>query len=364
MEEARLKVQKSAKVLYILVKIARIALTISCSVVFVFAIISLIVKGKLLDQIIELLDSEGALDTIERIEILNNIDKEFILILGTIFHLLSRAVTIIYLVIFGRMLKSIASGEQPFTDKNSKKLYYMAISFVVFVFINPFVAVVMIIAGLFLASLISYGAYLNKKAEETNHIQESMIVSFAEVVENKSEQTGKHVKRVAEYSKVIAKELGFSEEKAEQLKMASMMHDIGKLLVPSEILEKPARLTDDEFMEIKKHPVYGVKLLKDVDGEVLSLAKEIAHEHHERVDGHGYPDGLDVSTISIESKIVAVADVYDALTSKRSYKEAWDEKKAYEEIINGSGKQFDENVVEAFKKSYDKINEIRLKFVD
>ena len=143
-----------------------------------------------------------------------------------------------------------------------------------------------------------------------------------------------------------------------------MMHDIGKLLVPSEILEKPARLTDEEFAEIKKHPGYGVKLLRDVDGDVLILAKRIAHEHHERFDGRGYPDGLGATSISMEGRIVAVADVYDALTSRRSYKEAWDSKRAYDEIVNNSGTQFDKEVVDAFIRAYDKIDEIRKTFID
>ena len=132
----------------------------------------------------------------------------------------------------------------------------------------------------------------------------------------------------------------------------------------TDILEKPARLTNEEFEEIKKHPGYGVKLLSDVDGDVLILAKRIAHEHHERFDGRGYPDGLGATTISMEGRIVAVADVYDALTSRRSYKEAWDETKAYDEIVKGSGSQFDQDVVNAFKEHYEEINDIRMKFVD
>ena len=177
----------------------------------------------------------------------------------------------------------------------------------------------MLVIGIFVSHLFNYGAYLNEKTEETKNIQESMIVSFAEVVENKSEQTGQHVKRVAEYSKILALELGYSEEDAEKIKIASMMHDVGKLLVPSEILEKPAKLTDEEFKEIKKHPGYGEKLLQDVDGDVLILAKKIAYEHHERFDGKGYPNGISSDNISLESRIVAVADVFDALTSPRVY---------------------------------------------
>ena len=158
--------------------------------------------------------------------------------------------------------------------------------------------------------------------------------------------------------------MGFNEEQAEIIKNASMMHDIGKLLIPSEILEKPGKLTDEEYKEIKNHTVYGDKLLKDVEGDVLVCARKIAYEHHERPDGKGYPRGLKGKSISIEGKIVAVADVYDALTSKRTYKEAWDSKQAYDEIIKNSGTQFDKTVVKAFIDAYDQIDEIRQKFAD
>lgn len=364
MEESRLKVQKTAKILYIVSKIARIVLMISCVAVLVMMIFGFIFQEELLDEIESIVANESIVDMFEDVEMSDINHRYLIIISGVIIHVISRIVSYIFVYAFGKILKSIADGNQPFTKENSKKIFYLSIAFVVYVVVNPFLAIVLILFGMFLAHLISYGAYLHNKAEETNHIQENMIVSFAEVVENKSEQTGLHVKRVAEYSKVLAKSLGYSEEEAEKIKMASMMHDIGKLLVPSEILEKPARLTDEEFQEIKKHPGYGVKLLKDVDGDVLLLARQIAHEHHERVDGHGYPEGLDKANISMEGRIMAVADVYDALTSKRSYKDAWNPEDAYKEILKGKGTQFDDKVVDAFTKSYDEINKIREKFVD
>ena len=363
MEESRIKIQKTAKILYIITKIARIALVISVVAVCVFAVVAYVNNADVLEEYISMLVSEGSMEILSNFG-LDNISGRTVVILGTIVHIISRAVIYVYLFIFAKLLKSIGDGNQPFTKENAKKIFYLSLSFLVFVVINPLASIIMVLLGIFLSHLLNYGAYLNEKAEATNHIQESMIVSFAEVVENKSEQTGLHVKRVAEYSKVLAKALGYSEEEAEKIKLASMMHDIGKLLVPSEILEKPARLTDEEFAEIKKHPNYGVKLLKDVDGDVLVLAKQIAHEHHERFDGRGYPDGLGATSISMEGRIVAVCDVYDALTSKRSYKDAWSGEKAYEEIVKGSGTQFDKDVVDAFTKHYDEINAIRLKFVD
>ena len=363
MEESRKKIEKTAKILYIIAKVASIIVMISCVSVVVTGIFTLIFRDEMFEEFKNFLASEGVLDILENFG-LDNLNEVAIVIGGMIVHAVSRIVIYIYLCIFEKILKGIANGEQPYTNENARKLRNISFSFLVFIVINPFVAVVLLLVGLFLSHLISYGAYLHAKAEETKHIQESMIVSFAEVVENKSEQTGLHVKRVAEYSRILALGLGYSEEEAEKIKMASMMHDIGKLLVPTEILEKPSKLTDEEYLEIKKHPNYGVDLLRDVDGDVLKLAKRIAREHHERFDGRGYPDGLGATNISMEARIVAVADVYDALTSRRSYKEAWTPERAYDEIVNNSGTQFDSSVVRVFVKKYDEIDQIRRKYVD
>ena len=140
------------------------------------------------------------------------------------------------------------------------------------------------------------------------------------------------------------------------------MNTKNKLLIPSEILEKPGRLTDEEYTVIKQHTNYGGQLLQNVEGDVMAEARTVALEHHERPDGRGYPEGK--KAISLEGRIVAVADVYDALTSRRSYKEAWEEDRAFREIVKGAGTQFDTDVVEAFKKSYDQISEIRMKYRD
>ena len=271
---------------------------------------------------------------------------------------------VIYMFVIRSIVKTISSGKQPFTKKAAKKLRILSFITLLFIIAEPLASILLFAVTFIFSYLFDYGAYLQEKADETNRIQEEMIMSFAEVTENKSEQTGKHVRRVAEYSKILAEEMGLSEEQTENIHLASTMHDIGKLMIPSEILEKPARLTDEEFAVIKQHSSYGGKLLSNVEGNVMQLAKTIALDHHERIDGRGYPDGKSSEEISIEGRIVAVADVYDALTSKRSYKEAWDDDRAYNEIVKGSGTQFDENVVEAFKRSYEKINEMRMKYAD
>lgn len=187
--------------------------------------------------------------------------------------------------------------------------------------------------------------------------QESVILSFAEISESKSRQTGQHVKRVSEYVRIMALNTGFDEEKCTEIALAAMMHDIGKLLIPPEILEKPGKLTDEEFSVIKTHVTLGEELLKNSPGVVMSMARRIALYHHERWDGKGYL-GYAGEKIDYISRFVSVADVFDALVSKRSYKDGWPPEKAYAEIVRQRGTQFAPHAVDVFVKSYDKIMEI------
>ena len=270
------------------------------------------------------------------------------------------AMVLLFLICgYKKIFKKIINARTPFTKETAESLRKLSRRALLLVVFSTLMGIIIFLILRLIAYIFEYGAYLQEKADETNRIQEEMIMSFAEITENKSEQTGKHVRRVAEYSRIVALEMGLDEDRANQIRLASTMHDIGKLMIADEILEKPARLTDEEFAEIKKHPGYGGKLLKNVEGDVMRMAKTVALEHHERPDGRGYPEGKTLDKLSIESRIVAVADVYDALTSKRSYKQAWNEKDAYEEILKGKGTQFDEEVVEAFIKAYPKIDNVR-----
>ena len=194
---------------------------------------------------------------------------------------------------------------------------------------------------------------INEKMFKT---QESVIRSFAEISESKSRQTGQHVKRVSEYTRIMAAEAGFGESQCSEIAMAAMMHDIGKLMIPPEILEKPGKLTPEEFEVIKTHVTFGADLLKNSGGEVMHMARLIALQHHERWDGNGYL-GYKGEEIDYISRFVAVADVFDALVSKRSYKEGWPPEEAYAEILRQKGKQFAPHAVDTFIKSYDKILE-------
>ena len=143
-----------------------------------------------------------------------------------------------------------------------------------------------------------------------------------------------------------------------------MMHDIGKLMIPNEIIEKPGQLTDEEYEIIKKHTTYGNSMLSHSDGDIMSIAKSIAYEHHERWDGLGYPRGLKGDEISIYAQIVSVADVFDALTSRRSYKEPWDSVEAQVEIIRQKGQQFSPRIVDIFNKRFDEIEIVRKLYAD
>lgn len=193
--------------------------------------------------------------------------------------------------------------------------------------------------------------------------QEEIILAFAEISESKSKQTGQHVKRVAEYAKLMGERLGMSGLKCSELYLAAMLHDIGKLLIPAEILEKPGKLTREEFEVIKTHVTIGEQLLRNSPGEVMHMARAIALQHHEKWDGTGYL-GLIGDQINYESRILAICDVFDALVSRRSYKAGWPPEKAYEEILSSSGTHFDPSLVNTFVESYDGFLDILYRYPD
>jgi HD-GYP domain-containing protein (c-di-GMP phosphodiesterase class II) len=167
-----------------------------------------------------------------------------------------------------------------------------------------------------------------------------------------------HLKRMSEYSKLIALEMGLSSEQAEVIRFASLLHDIGKVGVPDNILLLRRRLTPEEYEEMKMHTIYGAKVLEHPSNELLKIARDVAIGHHENFDGTGYPFSLKGNEIPIEARIVAVADVFDALMSRRVYKEGWELTNTLEYIKEQSGKKFDPVVVEALLKSLPKICEI------
>ena len=262
------------------------------------------------------------------------------------------------------MFARLAEGQRPFDVQSARKMRRNAWLMLLMMVYNIPLGLIAFGMVLLFSYIMEYGGYIQEKADQTNRIQEEMIESFAEITENKSRQTGKHIKRVSEYSRILAEQMGLEPQRVETIRIASMMHDIGKLLIPAEILEKPGKLTDEEYETIKKHTTYGGMLLENVEGNEMVTSRTIALEHHERVDGKGYPAQLSGDEISLEGKIVAVADVYDALTSRRSYKDAWKEEDAAAEILRGRGTQFDGKVVDAFEQAHDRMVETMRKYRD
>lgn len=206
-------------------------------------------------------------------------------------------------------------------------------------------------------------ASLIKKNNELYENQQNLIESLAELIEAQSQETGQHVKRVSEYTKILCEGMGYDSDVIWNVSIASMMHDVGKLMVPQEIIEKPGPLTEEEFEQVKIHVDYGKKMLENSPGEIMRISAVIAYEHHEKWDGTGYKH-LKGTEISAYAQIVAIADVFDALVSRRPYKKEWTDKRAYEEIVAQSGRQFDPQLVDVFKRKFSEFEEIRMKYPD
>lgn len=202
---------------------------------------------------------------------------------------------------------------------------------------------------------------LINKNNELYENQQSLIESLSDLIETQSQETGQHVKRVSEYTRIMCEGMGYTSDVIWNVSIASMMHDVGKLLVPHEIIEKPGRLTNEEFEQVKLHVDYGKKMLENSPGEIMRISSIIAYEHHEKWDGTGYKHlkGADISTYA---QIVAIADVFDALVSRRPYKKAWTNEEAYEEIVAQSGRQFAPYLVDIFKNKFHEFEQVRLKY--
>jgi PAS domain S-box-containing protein len=211
--------------------------------------------------------------------------------------------------------------------------------------------------------------------QSLNDVQEArtgIILGLAKLAEYRDTDTGSHLERIREYTRIIVKELKehpeykeyITDEYIEDLYQSSILHDIGKVGVPDAILLKPGKLTDEEFEIIKKHAILGGKAISDIDKQFenqsfLTIAKELAYYHHERWDGKGYPNGLKEQQIPLSARIVSFADVYDALTSKRCYKDAYGHEEAKSIILEEKGKAFDPDIVDAFMKYDNEFYRIR-----
>ncbi len=195
--------------------------------------------------------------------------------------------------------------------------------------------------------------------ESLSKSQLETIYRLAVTAEYRDQQdTAIHLRHISEYSALIAQGLGLPEREVENIRYASPLHDIGKVGIPDTILLKPAKLTPEEFLEMKKHTLYGAKILSGAESLLLQTACKVAASHHEKFDGTGYPAGLKGEEIPVCARIVSVADVFDALCMPRIYKPKWAPEKAREYIHAESGKAFDPDIVGAFEKVYGDIMKI------
>lgn len=185
------------------------------------------------------------------------------------------------------------------------------------------------------------------------------VFRLCKAAEYRDPETGAHILRMAHYSHLIARGLGLPVEQQELLLEAAPMHDIGKVGIADKILLKPGRLDADEFEIMKQHSIYGYELLQGSSSRVLQAGAEIARGHHEKYDGTGYPAGIRGTDIPLFSRIVAVADVFDALTSERPYKDAWTLEAAVDFLVRGSGAHFDPQCVQVFLNAWGEVLEIR-----
>ena len=204
--------------------------------------------------------------------------------------------------------------------------------------------------------------------EEDNELfEENALLVFSDmgeqyngdVAEPSYKETNNHMKRVSEYCYFLALKYGLNKEEAEILKKASVMHDIGKTAVPDNILNKPGKLTEEEFEIMKIHPIVGKDILKNSSKEIINTGAIIAYQHHEKYNGEGYPLGSKGEQIHIYARITAIADVFDALGSQRVYKEAWSLDKIITFFKEERGKHFDPRLIDIFLENIDEILKIR-----
>jgi len=199
---------------------------------------------------------------------------------------------------------------------------------------------------------------------EIEATQREVVFTMGAIGESRSKETGNHVKRVAEYSKILALGYGLSEQESEMLKQASPMHDIGKVAIPDAILNKPAKFTPEEFEVMKDHARLGYEMLCYSHRPLLQCAATVAYEHHEKWNGKGYPRGIQGKSIHIYGRITAIADVFDALGSDRCYKKAWEDAKIFDLFHSERGEQFDPTLVDLFFAKLDLFLQIRDSYKD
>jgi two-component system response regulator RpfG len=200
---------------------------------------------------------------------------------------------------------------------------------------------------------------VDEATREIREREKETLLRLARAGEFRDEETGYHLIRMARYSRLIANAIGLEREEAETIELAAPLHDIGKIGIPDGILLKPARLDESEWGTMQRHPVIGHEILKGSASKYVRMGALIALGHHERYDGKGYPSGLEGDHVPLCARVVAVADVYDALTSARPYKKAWKSADAFEYLGAQRGKHFDPRLVDAFIGVRERVLEVQ-----
>ncbi|MDP2560442.1 two-component system response regulator [Psychrobium sp. 1_MG-2023] len=205
---------------------------------------------------------------------------------------------------------------------------------------------------------------VKERTDELIQSRLEIIRCLGKAAEYKDNETGMHVIRMSWFSRLLAQAHGMNEEWCELLFYAAPMHDIGKIGVPDHILNKPGKLTPQEWEVMQLHTVYGATILGDHGYALLELAKEVAIYHHEKWDGSGYPNGISGKDIPISARIVAIADVFDALMSERPYKHAWSEEETLKYLNTEAGKHFDPELIPTFLTCLPEVREVQKKYAD
>ncbi len=205
---------------------------------------------------------------------------------------------------------------------------------------------------------------VDQRTQEIDETRLAIIQRLGRASEYKDNETGLHVIRMSYYAKLIAEKMNMPSQWCELLFNASPMHDVGKIGIPDRIILKPGKLDKDEWDMMQRHPEFGAEIIGELESDLLKLSYDIALTHHEKWNGKGYPNGLKADEIPVAGRIVAVADVFDALTSERPYKNAWTVERAVDLIQSEAGEQFDPVVVEAFNQALDSCLEIKEKFAE
>lgn len=253
------------------------------------------------------------------------------------------------------MTRDIASISNAFGTAVAKDLAASMIAEGLMSFVLTVTTIILIMQG---NKRSYYNGIAESRRESGERLTIQMVKALANTIDAKDSYTNGHSTRVAEYSVLLAKRMGYTGEKLEHLYYAAVLHDIGKIGVPREIINKPSRLTDEEYTMIKSHPVTGSNILKEVT-EIPDIAIG-AKYHHERYDGKGYPEGLSGTDIPELARIIGVADAYDAMTSKRSYRDVLAQDIVREEILKGKGTQFDPEMADIMLQLMDEDVEYRM----